>query len=275
MVDALKSKGENMAASINTDYIKQMTDNFLFLGQKYSTWQVFEDFLALSAISISNSVDRFHFDEREKEYLKIIKKYDKTEVNTFPKIFSTLIMALEQNAERPKDILGVLFHKLELHNKYHGQFFTPNHICDFMGQITFSQQNEILKQKDYVTVAEPCCGSGALILGFACAMANNKHDFQRQMKVLATDIDIKCVYMTYIQLSLYGIPAIVTHGNSLTNEKWSQWYTPIYVMHGWQFKNNHMTETEKTQPIKKAAGAELIKTIPTYNSKINEQLSFF
>jgi hypothetical protein len=39
--------------------------------------------------------------------------------------------------------------------------------------------------------------------------------------------------MTYIQLSLYGIPAIVRHGNSLTMQSWSQWLTPVYIMGGW------------------------------------------
>jgi hypothetical protein len=32
--------------------------------------------------------------------------------------------------------------------------------------------------------------------------------------------------MTYIQSLLYGIPAIVIHGNSLTSEEWSRWYSP-------------------------------------------------
>ncbi len=32
--------------------------------------------------------------------------------------------------------------------------------------------------------------------------------------------------MTYIQLSLYGIPAVVIHGNTLTQEAWSEWFTP-------------------------------------------------
>lgn len=51
--------------------------------------------------------------------------------------------------------------------------------------------------------------------------------------MLATDIDLKCVYMCYLQLSLYGIPAVVIHGNTLTLEEWSRWFTPVYIAHGW------------------------------------------
>lgn len=43
---------------------------------------------------------------------------------------------------------------------------------------------------------------------------------------VAQDIDIRCVWMAYIQLSLYGIPAMVIHGNTLTMEEWDRWYTP-------------------------------------------------
>jgi len=32
--------------------------------------------------------------------------------------------------------------------------------------------------------------------------------------------------MAYIQLSLYGNPAVIIHGNALTVEEWSHWFTP-------------------------------------------------
>jgi hypothetical protein len=36
--------------------------------------------------------------------------------------------------------------------------------------------------------------------------------------------------MAYIQLSLYGIPAMVIHGNTLTMEEWDRWYTPCALV---------------------------------------------
>ena len=32
--------------------------------------------------------------------------------------------------------------------------------------------------------------------------------------------------MAYIQLALYNIPAVIIHGNTLTVEEWSHWFTP-------------------------------------------------
>lgn len=58
------------------------------------------------------------------------------------------------------------------------------------------------------------------------AMQRKGIDYRRKSFFVAQDIDIRCVWMAYIQLSLYGIPAVVIHGNTLTMETWSRWYTP-------------------------------------------------
>ncbi|CAG9186051.1 hypothetical protein [Cupriavidus pampae] len=39
--------------------------------------------------------------------------------------------------------------------------------------------------------------------------------------------------MTYVQLALLHIPAIVIHGNALSVETWSTWFTPAHVVGGW------------------------------------------
>ena len=64
------------------------------------------------------------------------------------------------------------------------------------------------------------------VIGAVWAMQRKGIDYRRKSFFVAQDIDIRCVWMAYIQLSLYGIPAVVIHGNTLTMETWSQWYTP-------------------------------------------------
>lgn len=92
------------------------------LSGKHSTWRVFEDFLAMSALSFSNSVDWTHRKEREAQYMEIVGRYNKSELEMFPDMLAHLILELEENVDHPKDVLGVIFHDLELHNKYKGQF---------------------------------------------------------------------------------------------------------------------------------------------------------
>lgn len=211
------------------------------LSNKHSTWSVFEDFQAMSALSISNSVDWLHRKKREEQYMEIVKKYDKSELDMFPQMLAYLVNEMEKYSEQPTDILGSIFHELELHNKYRGQFFTPQPVCDFMSEITAGDKIEMVDECDYKTVYEPCAGSGAMVLGFAKVMKKYGYDFQRQMLVTATDIDIKCVHMTYLQLSLYGIPAVVIHGNTLSMQEWSRWYTPIYMLNNWVGKQLYKT----------------------------------
>lgn len=211
------------------------------LGEVHSVWNVFTDFVELSAISLANAADLRPevWEKREKQYLATIGKYSPDEQKLFPEMFADLVEALEYELtwrNAPADVLGTLFHELELHNKYKGQFFTPQNVCDMMAEITFGDGTELLKDKPYISLCEPCCGSGAMVLGFARAMLEKDFNYCLQLVVEATDIDLKCVYMCYLQLSLYGIPAVVIHGNTLTLEEWSRWYTPVYIMYGWDHR---------------------------------------
>jgi hypothetical protein len=81
----------------------------------------------MAACSISNSVDPHHREDREMQYMETVKKYSADEINIFPEIFAELVDVLERCAQADdiQDILGQVFHELELHNKWHGQFFTP------------------------------------------------------------------------------------------------------------------------------------------------------
>lgn len=212
------------------------------LGERHSVWNVFSDFVELGALCIANSVDKRSevWDKREKLYLDTIGKYRPEEQKLFPEMFADLVEALEYELtwrNAPADVLGTLFHELELHNKYKGQFFTPQNVCDMMGAITFGDGSELFKDNSFISLCEPCCGSGAMIFGFARAMMEKDFNYCTQLVVDATDIDLKCVYMCYLQLALYGIPGVVIHGNTLTLEEWSRWYTPVYIMHGWGFRS--------------------------------------
>lgn len=208
------------------------------LGLTYSVWDVFSDFVELGALSVANSTRRKGdgvWEKQERRYLNIIGKYKPDEQETLVKAFADLVMALELEAERdgPSDVLGPIYHALELHNKYKGQFFTPQSVCDMMSEIVSGNVEEAIKENGFISLCEPCVGSGAMILGFAKSMLKKHLNYSTQLVVDATDVDLKCVYMTYLQLSLYGIPAVVRHGNSLTNEQWAWLYTPMYLIGMW------------------------------------------
>ena len=222
------------------DSCKELVKSLRSISYSHSIYEVFQDWLAISAIAISNAVDWIQQKQREEVYMEIIQKYTKAEQEKLAEAFALLVLALqhEQSIHGPTDILGQVFHALELHSKYKGQFFTPPHVCELMGMISLDGDNlaQTIEKKGYITVCEPCIGSGGMVLGAAKAMANRKLNYQTQMLVTGIDIDMKCVQMAYLQLSLLGMPAVIIHGNSLTNEEWSRWYTPAYILGRWLIK---------------------------------------
>lgn len=204
----------------------------------------------MAATAISNSIDKRQFEPREKLYLETVKKYTKEELDLFSRLFAELVLELQKYAEerKPRDVLGEIFHELELHNKWHGQFFSPQNSCDMMGEISIGEKDSAIEKNGYVTLNEPCSGGGAMILGFAKAFAKRGYNYCKQLLVIANDIDIKCVYMAYVQLSLYGIPAVVYHQDTITQETWSAWYTPIYIIDRWAYKEKMKDIVKEKDP---------------------------
>lgn len=79
---------------------KAFLEVFKKLTYCHRAWDVWRDFIIMFACSLSNSADKAHYDEREKRYLKIIKKYSKTEQTLFPELAAHTVMALEKNPEQ-------------------------------------------------------------------------------------------------------------------------------------------------------------------------------
>lgn len=191
---------------------------------------VFTDFCALAALSISNSVDRMQFDVREAQYLQIVGKYEREEVERFPLMLAVLAEWLEEGLG---DCLGALFMSLELGDSFKGQFFTPYEVSSLMARITMDDAKQAISRRGFITVAEPACGAGGMVIACADALLEQNINYQQAMHVTACDIDLTAVHMTYLQLSLLHVPAIVVHGNSIALTEWSHWVTPAHVLGGW------------------------------------------
>jgi type I restriction-modification system DNA methylase subunit len=228
-----KQSADGRVKEIGDEPVRELKKLIADLGQRHTIWRVFEDFLALSAISLSNTVDLVHAEEREAEYMSIAERYSQPELVKFTEMFACLLMDAEKQKGMPEDTLGRVFHEMELHNKWKGQYFTPQNVCIMMAKMTFGDPKADIERKGYISVSEPSCGSGAMLLGMAQAMRDAGYNYQQHCWVSATDIDLNCARMCYLQLSLHGIPAVVTHGNSITMQTYSQWFTPQFVFGGW------------------------------------------
>lgn len=245
------------------------------LSRTYGLDRVWSDWIEISAIALARA-DRAQFEAREARYLSIVKHYDKKELDGLVQAFAHLVMALEKRVENGQitDVLGKIFMMLNMGNSNSGQFFTPFDISLTMAQIIMPKNGyDIIRQRGYIRLAEPTAGAGGMIIAYAKVMADAGHNYQRELHVTATDIDSRCVHMTFIQLALLNIPAVVIHGNSLTVEEWRHWYTPAHILGGWNWKLLR-SETVNKQP--DTPEPELIKPAPSIeNLSTADQLQLF
>lgn len=211
--------------------MKEIIDEFKMLATHKDMWQVYKEFLELSAIAYSNICDKAQAKDREERYLEIIKTYKSGQADHIAKILALIVLEMEKD---PQDILGNIFMELGLGSSWTGQVFTPQNLADMLAELSFKEDE--IKERGYITVMEPAVGGGVTIIGLAKAMLKKGYNPQKQLLAICGDIDIKAVHMTYIQLSMLGIPAIVGHQDTLTQEIMSTWYTPNYILDLWRYK---------------------------------------
>lgn len=238
---------------------KRFLEVFQKLTYCRSSWDVWDDFLSLSTISIANCVPGCYRQDREEEYLKVISRYKKEEQELLVELFSIVVDALTENPRQ--DFIGGLYNALRLQQKQKGQFFTPYHICEFMSEVQFAGENvqKEIKEKGYISVNDPACGAGALLVAFANVSLAHGINYQRDVLFVAQDIDYTAVRMCYLQLSLLGCPAIVIHGDSLLKPDFHPdndiWYSPMYFLNAWKFRQ-WIQETGEEQEPENAETAE-------------------
>lgn len=122
--------------SIHTSCQRAIIQLLESIQGKYSKWELWQDFIIMSAVSIANAVNTLHREQREQLYLDRAKKYSESELGVFAQMLKEAIEEIERNPEQ--DLLGELFMALGLSNEWKGQFFTPYHICQMMAAIMLS-----------------------------------------------------------------------------------------------------------------------------------------
>jgi len=165
-------------------------------GKSEST--VFDDYLDIVICALSG--ERY-----EEEYLSIIKKYKKEEVELICKLFAQMIIVMDNEGNGLTDCLGEYFQNFITKGR-HGQFFTPEHVCDMMAAISID------KSTVGKTIIDPACGSGRMLLSAA--------RISRYNTFYAADIDVRCCKMAAINLCLNGLIGEVAHMDSLAWEHW-------------------------------------------------------
>ena len=187
------------------------------LSGRYSPYNIFSDWIECSALAIQNACTMPHtelWEAREKEYLDIMRRYNKDERFAIRELFFLLVDAMD---EEMTDVLGEVYMAAGLGSKYTGQFFTPFHVSELCAKMALPHWEKEYSEHGTISLNEPSCGGGGMIIAAAKVMRSAGINPQRALNVVAQDLDWKGVYMTYLQLSLLGIRAKVVQGDTLAD----------------------------------------------------------
>lgn len=212
--------------------VREIVKGITGLSGSRSPYDVFNDWITVMAISISNAchiIQNEVWQDREKQYMNIIEKYpDKG--NEFARLFALLTEEMQNN---PRDVLGEIYMEGGFANKHLGQVFTPPSLCRACAELSIGDYDG----SEIIHVNEPTCGGGAMIIELCTALQRRGINYQKMVKVVAQDLDWKGVYMCYVQLSLMGVNAIVVQGDTLANpyhvtetSPHNIFYTPMYMI---------------------------------------------
>lgn len=192
--------------------VEKIISNINSLSGEYTQHQVFTDWVCLMALSIANSCTMFHdaeYKARETKWHQVANKYH-DKLDKFSE--NTALLALEFE-EKPRDVLGEIYMSGGLGSKQTGQFFTPYHLSELVARTAFDSMAPCSDGKYHAN--EPSCGAGGMIIALAMEMKRRGINYQKELEVVAQDLDWNCVHMCYVQLSLMGISAVVEQGDTL------------------------------------------------------------
>ncbi len=150
-----------------TEAEKELFQRLCSLEGRYSISEVFCDFLQYCAHYISNLVDGVHRQKRKKALEELNQKYERR--FNFHECLQLLARAMQENQEcgELRDVLGAIFEAIGLSNERNGQFFTPENISRMMAKMMIGNKVQEFTEKPYITVSDPCIGSGRMLLAFA------------------------------------------------------------------------------------------------------------
>lgn len=201
-------------------------DTFLY---KRDRVQVFIDAVEFDALDLAIQTIPDKLDERVKRMNDILSIYtDKRDREMFGKICKGINDMLSKMIDDYGDHLGEIYMELSGSKKGAGQYFTPYHVSRLMAELTIGRED--LSGDNVLTFNEPCCGSGGIIVATADVLNERGFNYTNNAVYVANDIDRNCALMCYLQTSWAGMPAIVYHQNTLTQETWDMFITPAYIL---------------------------------------------
>lgn len=156
----------------------------------FNTFSYFLDFM----------LQLFNYNQDRDALNKCISDFDTKNAST---ILTEMAVLIGEMAEGFNDPLGE-FYMQEISRNIHGQYFTPQPVCNMMAAMSGVGEGK------ETSVYDPACGSGRMLL--AAAKIN------RNLLMYGGDLDFTCCRMAIINMLLNSLTGEICHINTLSNE---------------------------------------------------------
>ncbi|QDI55081.1 SAM-dependent DNA methyltransferase [Serratia marcescens] len=201
---------------------KAFLSTFRETARNHHRYEVFSDFVKLAACALENAC--LKSPDIEAEYMATIQRYEKADAQRMAQLLSLLVIGLDQG-------MGIFSVRCLWSSSWAATVLASFHAVpslELMAGLVAGDRLAALENEPYITLSEPTCGAGGMVIAFAKVMLARGYNPQTQLRADCVDIDPVAARMCYIQLSLLGIPARVVIGNSLTLKYQREMYTPFW-----------------------------------------------
>ena len=193
--------------NVSTNDYMRIVERIDKISGSYHGTVIFNDWVEMTALAFSNfpEVNPKIYNQREKRYLELAEKH-KSHIEDFAEMTAFLAECFETELD---DYLGKIYMQLDAGNSKTGQFFTPFHISEMVAKAVTDEADDV------ITLNEPSCGGGAMIIAVAKALNEKGINYQQKLRVIAQDLSVNSCYMCYVQMSMLGINGMVIQGDTL------------------------------------------------------------
>ena len=216
----------NIPLSESKQAEKEFANMFNDFIYRFSNSEVFNDFLDYALL-----VMKWWEPERDFSYWQ--DKYK----DLFPKfliMYEKLGIASENGGEGMYDALGDLFMDLVSHGR-NGQYFTPDNLCDMIGQCLN------VKVEEGQNILDPACGSSRMLLSAA--------KINRRANLFGCDNDVTCCKMSVLNLLLNSLTGEIAHMDSLAMDYHKSWFCYTRNILGINYPVYEVIENKEDSPL--------------------------
>lgn len=173
------------------------------------------------------------------------------------------LLMLGELSEGYHDCLGDMFMERISHGA-NSQFFTPDHICEFMAEITDNVGESI---------CDPTCGSGRFLLA---GMKSSRERHNAEPTLYGCDLDERCTRMTLLNVCLNSGRGDIEWGNTLTLDIYRTYHIDRIMVGGkwmsyvWQYSKDddlNALNEERQKTAQKLLECGVLYERPTQRSK--------